>query len=165
MRGIMIHFLNVYRGDAHGKTNGTKVVIQRKKARPPPKDVEGSAVECSAEQRNAWNRILQHQLCVGNSFCLTGGAGVGKSVTINALMREASKKGKHCISCGSTNISARAIGGVTLHALLKYTLDPKEENTVNACCERCCAAHTRERCIDCLYNSVICTQIKTHHLN
>lgn len=51
---------------------------------------------------------------------LTGGAGAGKSYTINEIIQHYKKNNKFVISLGSTGVSAVAIGGMTIHSFFKF---------------------------------------------
>lgn len=65
----------------------------------------------------------------GNNIFITGGAGVGKSFTLNHLINKLRQKGqKEVIVCAPTGIAAQNVQGVTLHRAFKISIyiDPEE---------------------------------------
>ena len=52
-----------------------------------------------------------------SNLLITGGAGVGKSVLVDAIDKSARKNGKSVLKCAFTGIAAKNIGGSTIHSL------------------------------------------------
>ena len=55
-----------------------------------------------------------------SNLFITGGAGVGKSVLVDAIDKSARKNGKSVLKCAFTGIAAKNIGGSTIHSLFNF---------------------------------------------
>lgn len=81
----------------------------------------------SKEQRAAL-KVLES----GQNVFITGGAGVGKTVLLNAFVEEQTKKGKKILVTAPTGMAAAHISGTTLHqafGIPQMVMGTKEYNT------------------------------------
>jgi DNA replication protein DnaC len=77
---------------------------------PPPATARQQSYQLGPEQQ----AVLQVALS-GHCMLLTGGAGVGKSYTVAALVQELRRHGRSVCLTASTGTAALHIGGMTLH--------------------------------------------------
>lgn len=73
-------------------------------------------------------QYLAHRLTYGDTYFLSGAAGVGKSYFTNNLVAIAKDQGLKVAVTSSTGVSATLINGTTLHRLLSFGIDTRKEN-------------------------------------
>lgn len=75
-------------------------------------------------------RYLVSRLVYGDSFFMSGPAGVGKSYMTNKIVQTAKDENFNVAVTSSTGVSAILIGGTTLHRLLRFGIDSRKENLI-----------------------------------
>ncbi len=84
----------------------------------PPDDAAagaGAPIAVSAAQDAAIRLAVEE----GKSILLTGAAGTGKSHVVREIKRRLEAAGRRVALCATTGVAAVAVGGSTLHALLR----------------------------------------------
>jgi ATP-dependent exoDNAse (exonuclease V) alpha subunit len=84
-----------------------KAQVARKKAAPPP-------VVLDEVQQGAVDLAM-----AGKNLFVTGAGGVGKSETVQAIVRTLRQAGKTVAVCASTGVAAINVRGTTVHSFLK----------------------------------------------